>query len=296
MLDTNSNLVFLKGEKDSPRLILDANRKIIDIKGRSIVEEIQFYNNIKEWISNNSLSLQNDLNISVYMEYFNTITAKGLLEVFKKAEEIFMKSDSKKIKVNWLYEIDDEDMQEAGEDYESVLRLPFNVVQSKKIIEDDDTYYQDIINNDETQNIQSFILDINTELIEYIAKHPTALYDISSRKFEELIADILKDFGFDIELTKMTRDGGRDIIAHIKNSLTSLLIFVECKHYAPHRPVGVDIIREVLGVRELYKPNKSMIITSSYFTKDAIKERSIIESQLELKDYNNIKEWLQRYT
>ncbi|MBO7596417.1 MAG: SiaC family regulatory phosphoprotein [Bacteroidales bacterium] len=31
--------------------------------------------------------------------------------------------------INWYYEEDDEDMLEAGEDYQSILKLPFKMVE-----------------------------------------------------------------------------------------------------------------------------------------------------------------------
>jgi HJR/Mrr/RecB family endonuclease len=137
--------------------------------------------------------------------------------------------------------------------------------------------------------------DVNEELKRYFAKYPDKLYELTSRKFEELIASILKDFGFDVELTKATRDGGRDIIAYIKNAVCSYMTYVECKKYSADNKVGVGIIREVAGVHHLRQPNKSIIVTTSFFTKDAVEEARKIEQQLELKDFDAIKMWLGRY-
>ena len=137
------------------------------------------------------------------------------------------------------------------------------------------------------------ITDMDDAVKKYFKKYPEKLYEINSRKFEELIASIFKDFGFDVELTKATRDGGRDIIASIKNSVYSLLAYIECKRYAPDNKVDVGIIRNVAGVHYLRKPSKSIIVTTSFFTKDAQEEAKLIENQLDLKDYNDIKSWLE---
>jgi HJR/Mrr/RecB family endonuclease len=137
--------------------------------------------------------------------------------------------------------------------------------------------------------------DINDELKKYLAKHPRALYNLTPRKFEELIASIMEDFGFEVELTKATRDGGRDIIAYMRNMVTSYLTYVECKKYAERNKVGVGIIRQVVGVHNLRNANKSMIVTTSFFTNDAKKEAKRIENSLDLKDYEALKTWLKRY-
>lgn len=139
------------------------------------------------------------------------------------------------------------------------------------------------------------VADVNTELKRYLNKHPEKLYDLSPRKFEELVASILEDLGFDVELTQATRDGGSDIIAYIRNAVCEFLTLVECKRYAPENKVGVGIIRQVTGVHHIKRATKSLIVTTSYFSPDAIKEAKAFENQLDLKDYEAIKGWLKKY-
>ncbi len=150
-------------------------------------------------------------------------------------------------------------------------------------------------NEEEIEKSGVIITDINLEIKKYFKKHPEKLHELDPRKFEELIASIMEDFGFDVELTKATRDGGRDIIANIKNAVTDFLAYVECKRYSPTNKVGVSIIREVAGVHNLRRPSKSIIVTTSTFTKDAIKEASIMNDQIKLNDYFDLKNWLSRY-
>jgi restriction endonuclease Mrr len=147
----------------------------------------------------------------------------------------------------------------------------------------------------ETEKPNLIITDINEEVKKYLKNNPEKLYDLSPRKFEELVASILVDMGLDVTLTQATRDGGTDIIAMVKNSLASFLILVECKKYSPENKVNVGIIREVAGVHSLREPSKSIIVTTSTFTKDAIIEASLHKEKIELKDYLNLKEWLSKY-
>lgn len=139
------------------------------------------------------------------------------------------------------------------------------------------------------------VTDIDEEIKKYFKKHPDKLYDLNPRKFEELIASIFQDLGFSVELTKATRDGGRDIIASIRTKVTTLLTYVECKRYSPGNKIDVGLIRQVIGVHSIHKPAKSIIVTTSFFTKDAVKEAKTFENQLDLKDFNDIKQWLQEY-
>jgi CRISPR/Cas system Type II protein with McrA/HNH and RuvC-like nuclease domain len=55
--------------------------------------------------------------------------------------------------------------------------------------------------------------EISDELIRYLARHPHLMRNLDPRKFEELVAELLRDKGYEVELTPRTRDGGLDIIA-----------------------------------------------------------------------------------
>ncbi|UUW08296.1 restriction endonuclease [Flavobacterium plurextorum] len=139
------------------------------------------------------------------------------------------------------------------------------------------------------------ITEMDDVVKKYFKSHPEKMYEMNPRKFEELIAAIFKDLGYAVELTKATRDGGRDIIASISTAATNFLAYVECKRYAPDRKVDVGIIRDVAGVQYIHKPSKSIIVTTGYFTKDAIETAKQIENQLDLKDFSDIKTWLEKY-
>jgi len=160
---------------------------------------------------------------------------------------------------------------------------------------DDDKHNELLYSQEENELIIPKLTSIDDEIKKYFKKHPEKLYEISPRKFEEIIASIMSDLGYEVELTKATRDGGRDIIASIQDALTKYITYVECKRYSQENKVGVGIIREVTGVHHIRKPTKSLIVTTSFFTKDAVKEAKEFENSIGLKDYNNIKEWLERY-
>ena len=118
------------------------------------------------------------------------------------------------------------------------------------------------------------------------------------RIFEELVAEIFKEFGYVIELTKKTRDGGKDIIALKKTEgLVEEKILIECKHWEDK--IDVKPVRNLIGVaisqEEL--PTGIILATTSHFTKDAekITINSAIKMELERKDYDDILEWIQEY-
>jgi len=157
----------------------------------------------------------------------------------------------------------------------------------------EELYSEPTENNEDKTNL--IITTLDDEIKKYLKRYPDKIYELTPRRFEELVASILKDLGFDVEITQATRDGGRDIIAYVRNAVSSYLTHIECKRYAPENKVGVGVIREVVGVHNIRKATKSIIVTTSFFSIDAIKEAKMMENQLDLKDFNDLKSWLERY-
>lgn len=137
-------------------------------------------------------------------------------------------------------------------------------------------------------------------LIKLIQEDSSYIYKISTREFEEIIAEIFKSQGYEVTLTKRTRDGGKDIIAIHRNELgLETSYFIECKRHALDSKVDVSIVREVYGVHSsLNGPNKSIIATTSTFTPDALKfAGNNLRSRwdMALKDINDVLAWIRNY-
>lgn len=138
-----------------------------------------------------------------------------------------------------------------------------------------------------------WIPNIERELLEYISTAPARLYELSSRKFEELIAAMFANQGFNVELTPPSRDGGFDVLAVQNHPLTGRSTYlVECKRYSPERRVGVGVVRSLLGVVSDQKATKGIVATTAFFTKGARVFEQTNESHLTLRDYNALVAWL----
>ena len=145
-------------------------------------------------------------------------------------------------------------------------------------------------------SIKKDVLQINDDLMCYIAQEPMSMYELSPREFEKIIAELFKKLGYEVELTKQTRDGGVDIYIAEKTDLGKFLFLVECKHYAPNRPVGIEVIRNVYGVLGMNKrkPTGGIIATTSHFAK-GVREEIVelnLEHRISLHDFEYISELL----
>ena len=120
----------IAGTPKTPTVEMNVDSGVIEIKGRSIPENsIDFYRPIVEWLDKYADTPASETKVNIQLEYFNTSSSKCILDVFKKLEQVFKKNGDKGVVINWYYEEDDEDMLEAGEDYQSILKIPFKMIE-----------------------------------------------------------------------------------------------------------------------------------------------------------------------
>lgn len=153
------------------------------------------------------------------------------------------------------------------------------------------------------ENMNKIFQTINAAiplLIDRIKNSDQILKDMPTtdhRIFEELIAEVFNGFGYTIELTKKTRDGGKDIVALKKKSGKEEKILIECKHWKD--TVDVKEIRSLVGVAvgEEELPTGVILATTSRFSTEAKNYvlNNTIKIDLERKDYDDILEWIHEY-
>jgi restriction system protein len=95
------------------------------------------------------------------------------------------------------------------------------------------------------------------------------LLGLTSRQFEQLVSHLYAEKGYATHLTPPTRDGGRDIEANMEGSGQREYLLIECKRYI--KPVGVSLVRELLGTLSNERRTKGVLVTSSRFTAGARK-------------------------
>ncbi len=123
--------IFIDGTPKTPNVSFDPNTGALLLKGRSIPENsIEFYKPLVDWLETYSSRPQSKTVCDIQLEYFNTSSSKCLLDLFKKMEN--MSKNGNEIVINWYYEEDDEDMLEAGEDYQSIINVPFKMIEMQE--------------------------------------------------------------------------------------------------------------------------------------------------------------------
>lgn len=147
----------------------------------------------------------------------------------------------------------------------------------------------------EQRHILEVVPVVDEKLVEYLAQHPEELYGLSPRGFEELIGCVFEGFGYTVELTARTRDGGRDIVA-IDHRIVEVKYLIECKRYVDTKSVGVAAVRQLHGVVQDEQATKGILATTARrFTRDAseflARERWVLEGRA----FDGIVGWLRDY-
>lgn len=133
------------------------------------------------------------------------------------------------------------------------------------------------------------------DLIAWFAKHPEKMREADPRKFEELVANLFEREGFDVELTPVSRDGGRDILVSAETEVGNLLHLVECKRYAETNPIDVTLLRSLYGVVEAERATSGILVATTRFTSGAIEFVNRVPHRLATKDYDDLVRWIRKH-
>ena len=112
--------------------------------------------------------------------------------------------------------------------------------------------------------------------------------ELSWKEFEIFISKLLNSMGFMTKMTKMSNDGGIDIIATSDKPFFEGTYVIQCKFYKKGNNIGEPTIRDLYGTVMSENANKGILITTTSFTNSAIKFSK--NKQIELIDGNKLEE------
>lgn len=152
-----------------------------------------------------------------------------------------------------------------------------------------------IVPSTDIQVVAPKIEVIGEALATRLKGEPQSVYNLSSREFEYLVAELLSDMGWEVSVTRATRDGGKDILAFLKTEFGKLLCIVETKKYRRDRKVGIAAVRSLYGSLADAGASTSMLVTSSTFSSEARAFASKHEYTLSLRGYEDLVRWITQY-
>jgi len=116
---------------DSPEILLDQEEGRFEISGKSLPEDVvDFYQPVLDWLKVYQKNPNTTTELQLKLIYFNTASSKMILDILMILEE--MVEEGKQVLVRWLSLDSDEDMQEAGQEYDEMVEVPFEHLTYEK--------------------------------------------------------------------------------------------------------------------------------------------------------------------
>ena len=115
----------IKETKVTPKVEFDPINQTLTFTGKILCDNTpEFFEPILNWVQEYEMEASGKTNLNFSLEYLNTSSSKYLLNMLKRFEKI--NQQGKKVEVNWYYEADDDNIEEAGKDFDLMVDVPFN--------------------------------------------------------------------------------------------------------------------------------------------------------------------------
>jgi hypothetical protein len=110
-----------------PGVLLDADNQKFIINGKSCPENVvEFYQPVLDWLDEYKTKPNTKTVFEFKLQYYNTASSKVLFIIMQKLEEI--KDTGNEVLVKWFFPEDDEALMEAGEEYDDLIDVPFELI------------------------------------------------------------------------------------------------------------------------------------------------------------------------
>lgn len=112
--------LFIEGTDDTPQVMLDKQKGVFEITGRSLPEDsIEFFRPVMEWLAEYCKSPNAETLFVIKLDYMNTASSKLIQDVLLALQNI------QGARILWCFQKDDEDMETTGHEYSEYVRVPF---------------------------------------------------------------------------------------------------------------------------------------------------------------------------
>lgn len=120
--------LFIKGEMTTPQVTFDGDTGQLVIEGVSRPEDVlSFYKPVFEWITEYIKNPCKETVLTFKLKYHNSASAKIVCRIMNMFAPLHKSGG--KVQIKWYYNEADEDILEAGEDYKSLIDLPFEIIK-----------------------------------------------------------------------------------------------------------------------------------------------------------------------
>ena len=109
------NNINIEATEYTPKIILDKDKNLIDIRGNSFPENtFDFYMPVTQWIQEYFKNKNSLTTINIDIDYFNSSSSQQFFDIFDLFAEAV---EGNLLEINWIYDKNNESSQEAGDDF-----------------------------------------------------------------------------------------------------------------------------------------------------------------------------------
>jgi hypothetical protein len=114
----------------TPEIHFNGTSGILKIQGRSIPENPEdFFNPLLAWLKSYFKDPLPQTEIHLILEYVNSGSAKFLLEILRMMKQQLQSGTP--VGIKWYFEEEDESIEELGEHYRDLLKIPIEMIPIK---------------------------------------------------------------------------------------------------------------------------------------------------------------------
>lgn len=123
-------MLKIEPKSDTPGVIIDPENNQFEIYGKSLPEDASdFFAPILNKIHSYCKNPNPQTVFTINLEYYNSASVRQIISILTILEEIHkVKSD---VKIIWMYEENDEMMQENGDELNETVDIPFEIKSFK---------------------------------------------------------------------------------------------------------------------------------------------------------------------
>lgn len=124
---TEVSALIIDSTPETPRVHFDPVNNLFEISKKSLPEDAEeFYTPVINWLENYKLKPNKKTNFSFKLDYFNTASARFIMQIVKILDSMSRKHE---VKVFWYFREIDEDMQSMGEEYFEMTDMEFELIE-----------------------------------------------------------------------------------------------------------------------------------------------------------------------
>lgn len=119
---------------DTPRIEFNKKTGILLIEGKSFPPDVtSYFKNVVDWLKEYAKNPAKKTIMKLKLDYFNTASSKVIMDILYKMEEMY--ANGFDVLIQWYYPDDDEDMMETGKEYDELIKVPFEQIGYKFMID-----------------------------------------------------------------------------------------------------------------------------------------------------------------